>query len=356
MVVLVLSMLVLLLAFRSLAVPLQAAVTNVLCVAAAFGVMTALFQWGWGIDLLHIDTSRDTVPIASYVPLMMFAVLFGLSMDYQVFLLSQVDQHRVAGEGDAAAVRSGLAVAAKVITAAALIMIFVFGSFILNGDPTVKQFGVGLAVAVALAASMVLLLAPAVLVLMGRGHLVAPALAGADPAAHRHRGRQARGAGPGARGPGGRGPGRPVSTPGLPPNRSIPAAEVIPVLVYEDVGAAVDWLCAAFDFALRWRAGGHRAQLVHGEGAVVVTEPGDGRGSVAPDGHSVLVRVADADAHHERAARHGARIVAPPADQPYGERQYTAEDPAGRRWTFSQTIADVAPEEWGGVSGPALSP
>jgi uncharacterized membrane protein YdfJ with MMPL/SSD domain len=90
-------------------------------------------------------------------------------MDYQVFLLSQIDQHRSEGESDRDAARSGLAFSAKVITAAALIMIFVFGSFILNGDPIVKQFGVGLAVAVALAASMVLLLAPAVLVLMGRG-------------------------------------------------------------------------------------------------------------------------------------------------------------------------------------------
>jgi uncharacterized membrane protein YdfJ with MMPL/SSD domain len=99
---------------------------------------------------------------------MMFAVLFGLSMDYQVFLLSQIDQHRQAGESDRDAVTNGLAIAAKVITSAALIMIAVFGSFILNGDPTVKQFGVGLAVAVALAGSMVMLLAPAVLVLMGR--------------------------------------------------------------------------------------------------------------------------------------------------------------------------------------------
>ena len=78
-------------AFRSLLVPLQAAVTNVLCVGAAFGVLTAAFQWGWAIDALGIDTNSDSVPIASYVPLMMFAVLFGLSMDYQVFLLGRRD-------------------------------------------------------------------------------------------------------------------------------------------------------------------------------------------------------------------------------------------------------------------------
>jgi uncharacterized membrane protein YdfJ with MMPL/SSD domain len=167
-VVLALSFIVLMVAFRSLLVPLQAAVTNVLCVGAAFGVLTAAFQWGWGIDVLGVDTNSDTVPIASYVPLMMFAVLFGLSMDYQVFLLSAVAMRRQVGDDDKEAVSWGMAHSGPVITAAALIMIGVFGSFILNGDPTVKQFGVGLAVAVALAASMVLLLAPAVLTLMGR--------------------------------------------------------------------------------------------------------------------------------------------------------------------------------------------
>jgi uncharacterized membrane protein YdfJ with MMPL/SSD domain len=167
--VLGLSIIVLLLAFRSLLVPLQAALTNVVCVGASFGVLTACFQWGWGLELVGIDVASGTDPIASYVPLMMFAVLFGLSMDYQVFLLSQVDLHRVQGENDHDAVRSGLALSARVITAAALIMIFVFGSFILNGDPVVKQFGVGLAVAVALAGVMVMLLSPAILVLLGRG-------------------------------------------------------------------------------------------------------------------------------------------------------------------------------------------
>lgn len=167
--VLGLSIVVLLLAFRSLLVPVQAAITNIVCVGASFGVLTACFQWGWGLELVGIDAPSGTDPIASYVPLMMFAVLFGLSMDYQVFLLSHIDLHRSQGESDHDAVRSGLALSARVITAAALIMIFVFGSFILNGDPVVKQFGVGLAVAVALAAIMVLLLAPALLILMGRG-------------------------------------------------------------------------------------------------------------------------------------------------------------------------------------------
>ena len=107
------------------------------------------------------------MPIASYVPLMMFAALFGLSMDYEVFLVSQVAQHHAAGEPPRPAVRSGLAASAKVIAAAAIIMISVFGSFILNGDPTIKQFGVGLSVAVLLASAMVLSLAPALLTLFG---------------------------------------------------------------------------------------------------------------------------------------------------------------------------------------------
>ncbi|MEZ0284457.1 MAG: MMPL family transporter, partial [Thermoleophilia bacterium] len=167
-VVLLLSIIVLTIAFRSLLVPLQAALTNVLCVGAAFGILTAAFQWGWGIDILGIDTDSDSVPIASYVPLMMFAVLFGLSMDYQVFLLSAVAMRRQVGDDDKRAIAWGMEHSGPVITAAGLIMIGVFGSFILNGDPTVKQFGVGLASAVALAASAVLVLVPAVLTLMGR--------------------------------------------------------------------------------------------------------------------------------------------------------------------------------------------
>jgi uncharacterized membrane protein YdfJ with MMPL/SSD domain len=163
--VIALGFLVLMTAFRSVIVPAQAAIANVLSVAAAFGVVTACFQFGWGLDLVGVDTSADSDPIASFVPLIMFAVLFGLSMDYQVFLMSQIEQHRAGARSDAEAVAAGLQAGAKVITAAALIMISVFASFILNGDPTVKQFGVGLAVGVALAAMSVLVLAPAILVL-----------------------------------------------------------------------------------------------------------------------------------------------------------------------------------------------
>ncbi len=165
--ILVFSMLVLLVAFRSVLIPIQAAITNFLAAMAAFGVVTAVFQWGWGISVVRVATNLDTVPIASYVPLMMFAVLFGLSMDYQVFLLSSINHHRAEGAGDRVSVRLGLKAGARVISAAALIMISVFSSFILNGDPVVKQFGVGLSSAVFLAATLVLMLAPAVLTLLG---------------------------------------------------------------------------------------------------------------------------------------------------------------------------------------------
>ena len=167
-VVLALSFVLLMIAFRSLLIPLQAAITNLLCVGAAFGVLTACFQWGWGLNLIGLPSPYGTVPIASYVPLLMFAALFGLSMDYEVFLVSHIAQHHDAGEEPRQAVRSGLAAAAKVICPAAIIMIAVFASFILNADPTVKQFGVGLSVAVLLAGTMTLLLAPALLSMFGR--------------------------------------------------------------------------------------------------------------------------------------------------------------------------------------------
>src|SRR5277367_1913781 len=116
-------------------------------------------------------------------------------------------------------------------------------------------------------------------------------------------------------------------------NRSMPAATVIPVLGYDDVAAAIDWLCRTFGFVERWRGGNHRAQLAVGDGAVVVTERRHGA-----SGDVVMVRVEDAAAHCEHARACGARILAEPADYPYGERQYTAEDLGGHRWTFSQTI------------------
>jgi uncharacterized glyoxalase superfamily protein PhnB len=136
------------------------------------------------------------------------------------------------------------------------------------------------------------------------------------------------------------------------PNRSIPQAAVIPVLVYPDVRAAVEWLDGAFGFRERVRIGeAHRSQINVGDGAVIVADvSGDRRAPLAgEETHRVMVRIEDADAHCERARSYGARILREPADQPFGERQYEAEDLAGHRWTFSQTMADVAPGDWGGT-------
>ena len=136
-------------------------------------------------------------------------------------------------------------------------------------------------------------------------------------------------------------------------NRSIPAATVIPVLIYPDVRAAVEWLTAAFGFAERVRIGeDHRSQLSVGDGAVII---GDVRHDRRPPRsgevtHSVMVRVTSVDSHCERAQAKGARIVSRPMNFEYGERQYTAQDPAGHQWTFSETLDDVAPEDWGGQS------
>jgi uncharacterized glyoxalase superfamily protein PhnB len=147
-------------------------------------------------------------------------------------------------------------------------------------------------------------------------------------------------------------------------NRTMPAATVMPVLVYEDVGEACDWLCRAFGFRERWRAGDHRAQLDFGNGCVVVGEARTGGPGEPAEGlrfeperagqisHSVTVRVEDADGHHARAREHGARILQAPKDFPYGERQYNAVDIGGHHWTFSQSIADLAPEDWGGRTAP----
>jgi uncharacterized glyoxalase superfamily protein PhnB len=145
----------------------------------------------------------------------------------------------------------------------------------------------------------------------------------------------------------------PVEGGGMKPNRSIPAATVIPVLIYPDVRAAVAWLSAAFGFVERVRIGeDHRAQLRIGDGALIFGDVRGERRPPRPDEvtNSVMVRVADARAHCERARDNGARILMEPTDFEYGERQYHAEDLAGHHWTFSQTLADVAPEEWGGVS------
>jgi len=160
-----LAVLLLMLAFRSVAIPIKAGLMNLVSIGAAFGVVTWIFQEGHLLGLVGLDAA---VPIVAFVPLMMFAILFGLSMDYEVFLMSRMQEHYRQSHDNHEAVVDGLAGTARVITSAALIMVCVFGSFILNGDPTVKQFGVGLSVAVAVDATIVrCVLVPGVMALMG---------------------------------------------------------------------------------------------------------------------------------------------------------------------------------------------
>ncbi|MEZ5372608.1 MAG: MMPL family transporter [Microthrixaceae bacterium] len=162
--VLTLSFLLLMAVFRSLLVPLKAVIMNLLSIGAAYGLVVALFQWGWLSDITGVTTG----PIEPFIPMMLFAIVFGLSMDYEVFLLSRVREewHRT---GDSrTSVADGLAATAKVITAAAAIMVFVFGSFLLENDRVIKLFGTGLASAILLDATIVrMLLVPATMELLG---------------------------------------------------------------------------------------------------------------------------------------------------------------------------------------------
>ncbi len=164
--VLLLSFLLLMAAFRSLAIPIKAVIVNLLSVAASYGVIVAVFQWGWLGGFFGIGS---TGPIDPWIPLMMFTILFGLSMDYEVFLLSRIrEEWRLTGD-NSAAVADGLAKTARVITAAAAIMIFVFGSFVF-GDPlhVLKVFGLGLASAILIDATLVrMVLVPSVMELLG---------------------------------------------------------------------------------------------------------------------------------------------------------------------------------------------
>jgi RND superfamily putative drug exporter len=160
-----LSFLVLMVVFRSVLVPLKAAALNVLGVGAAYGVIVAVFQWGWGASLIGV---HETVPIMPLAPMLMFAILFGLSMDYEVFLMSRVREQYLKHRNPGRAVVEGVGSTARVITSAAIIMISVFGSFILDVDVTTKMFGVGLAVAVFLDVTLVrMVLVPAAMSLLG---------------------------------------------------------------------------------------------------------------------------------------------------------------------------------------------
>jgi RND superfamily putative drug exporter len=163
--VLFLSFLLLMAVFRSLLVPLKAVVMNLLSIGAAYGVVVAVFQWGWLKDLFGLGAGA---PIEPWAPMMMFAIVFGLSMDYEVFLMSRMREEFDRHGDNAAAVADGLASTARVITAAAAIMVFVFGSFLLEADRQIKLFGLGLAMAVFLDATVVrMILVPATMELLG---------------------------------------------------------------------------------------------------------------------------------------------------------------------------------------------
>jgi RND superfamily putative drug exporter len=160
-----LSFLLLLVEFRSIFVPIKAAIMNLLSVGAAYGAVVAVFQWGWLSDL----SGAQPGPIESFAPMMLFAVLFGLSMDYEVFLLSRVREEYLRTGEAGASVADGIAATARVITAAASVMVVVFASFLLNDDRVVNLFGFGLAVAIAIDATIVrLVLVPAVMAVAGR--------------------------------------------------------------------------------------------------------------------------------------------------------------------------------------------
>ena len=166
--VVVVSFLLLMAVFRSVAVPLKAAIMNLLSVGAAYGVIVAVFQWGWAGSFFGIG---KTGPIDPWIPLMMFTILFGLSMDYEVFLLSRIREEFLRTGDNATAVADGLAMTARVITAAAAIMVCVFGSFVLGDQRALKLFGMGLATAVFLDATLVrMVLVPSTMELLGKAN------------------------------------------------------------------------------------------------------------------------------------------------------------------------------------------
>ncbi|MET0276556.1 MAG: MMPL family transporter [Acidimicrobiia bacterium] len=163
--VLLLSFLLLMVVFRSLLVPLKAVIMNLLSIGAAFGVIVAVFQWGWAADLVGVSR---TTPVEAWAPVFIFAIVFGLSMDYEVFLLSRIREEYDRTGNNASAVADGLALTARVITAAAAIMVCVFGSFVLGDDVALKLMGLGLAVAVFIDATIVrLVLVPSTMELLG---------------------------------------------------------------------------------------------------------------------------------------------------------------------------------------------
>ncbi|HUY65686.1 MAG TPA: MMPL family transporter [Acidimicrobiales bacterium] len=171
--VVVLSFLLLMMVFRSILIPLTAAVMNLLSIGAAFGVLVAVFQWGHLGSLFGVNRAG---PIEAFLPVMLFAILFGLSMDYEVFLISRIHEEWLTADDNRTAVRKGLAATGKTITAAALIMILVFGSFILGGERVIKEFGLGLAAGIAIDAVLIrMAIVPSVMFLSGRANWWFPA-------------------------------------------------------------------------------------------------------------------------------------------------------------------------------------
>jgi RND superfamily putative drug exporter len=169
--------------FRSIVVPIKAVIMNLLSIGAAYGVMVAVFQWGWGKDLIGVGKAG---PIESFLPMMLFAILFGLSMDYEVFLLSRMkEEYDSNGNDNREAVADGLASTARVITAAAAIMVCVFGSFVFGDNRVVKEFGLGLAFAVLIDATVVrMILVPATMELLGDANWWFPKWLGWLPKIH----------------------------------------------------------------------------------------------------------------------------------------------------------------------------
>jgi len=164
--VLAMSFLLLMLVFRSILVPLKAVLLNLLSIGAAYGIMVAVFQWGWGGALIGLEA---TVPIVSFIPMFLFAILFGLSMDYEVFLLSRVREEYLRTGDNGTAIVEGVSGTARIITSAALIMVAVFLSFAAAEDPSTKMFGLGLATAILIDATVVrMVLVPATMTLLGR--------------------------------------------------------------------------------------------------------------------------------------------------------------------------------------------
>ncbi|MFD8699942.1 MMPL family transporter [Kitasatospora purpeofusca] len=166
--VLAVSFLLLMLVFRSVLVPLKAVLLNLLSIGAAYGIMVAVFQWGWGGSLIGLEA---TVPIVSFIPMFLFAILFGLSMDYEVFLLSRVREEYLRTGDNGTAIVEGVSRTARIITSAALVMVAVFLSFAVTEDPSTKMFGLGLATAILIDATVVrMVLVPATMTLLGRAN------------------------------------------------------------------------------------------------------------------------------------------------------------------------------------------